>query len=121
MKPVCRLIFSALQVIDNNGGSGSQGTKSEEDRDSSEGAQAVVAGCGSRRFLRLALSAISAVSVLSQRNRARLTETFLNLMSDFFTDDTLPLLTSPLEWTHLLPFKVAANCGVYVSKTYSIE
>ncbi|VDK31458.1 unnamed protein product [Taenia asiatica] len=121
LKPICGLIFSVLLSIDNNGDNGSKRTKVEEGGGSSEGARAVLAGCGSRRFLRFALSAISAVSVLSQRNRARLTESFLDLMSDFFTDDALPLLTSPLEWTHLLPFKVAANCGAYVSKTCSIE
>lgn len=120
LKPICGLIFAVLRDIDNNGDSESRRAK-EGEGDSSEGARVVMAGCGSRRFLRLALSAISAVSVLSQRNRSRLTEAFLTLMSNVFDDEALPLLTSPLEWTHLLPFKVAANSGAYVSKTCSIE
>ncbi|VDM32054.1 unnamed protein product [Hydatigera taeniaeformis] len=121
LKPICGLIFSALQSVDSNWGSEPKRLKAEESGSSNEGTRAVMAGCGSRRFIRLALPAISAVSLLSQRNRSHLTETFLNLMSDFFTDETLPLLTSPLEWTYLLPFKVAVNCGAYVTKTCSIE
>lgn len=80
------------------------------------------AGYASRCFLRLALPFLSTVSALRQRNRTSLINTLLRVMSSIFdTNPSIPLLTSPFEWTHLLPFKVAVNCGAYVDRTCTIE
>ncbi|KAM3181411.1 hypothetical protein ACTXT7_014431 [Hymenolepis weldensis] len=88
---------------------------------SSEDGQ-VGAGYASRCFLRLALPCLSTVSALRQRNRTSLINTLLHVMSSIFdTNSAMPFLTSPFEWTHLLPFKVAANCGAYVDRTCTIE
>ncbi|VDO07385.1 unnamed protein product [Rodentolepis nana] len=100
----CEKIFKSLLRVD-----------CEEDRQ-------VGAGYASRCFLRLVLPILSTVSTLLQRNRTSLINILLGVMSNMFDiNSTMPLLTSPFEWTHLLPFKVAANCRANADKTCTIE
>ncbi|VDD75335.1 unnamed protein product [Mesocestoides corti] len=115
MKPVCEVIFPVLRDVDGAFASSAKCSWWSSDK------TCVPAGCASRRFIRLALPSITSVSLLCQRNRSSMTEAFIALLGEFYAVDEMPLFTSPFEWTHLLPFKVAANCGAHVSRTCSIE
>nr|CDS33229.1 protein of unknown function DUF1740 [Hymenolepis microstoma] len=104
LEGTCEKIFKSLRRID-----------CAEDKK-------VGAGYASRCFLRLVLPSLSTVSTLLQRNRTSLISTLLRVMSSVFDINlTMPVLTSPFEWTYLLPFKVAANSRANVDKTCTIE